>query len=46
MNTLFTYKFIVACQEATQSINELSETYKSIKNRYHPIIWWLLSLFK
>ena len=34
-------KFAIACEEATLAINEFVEVCQTIKNSYHPFIWWL-----
>lgn len=38
-------KLTMAVQEAELSINELSETYKAIENRYHPLIRFMLTIW-
>jgi len=35
---------IIETQKTTQATHELSGTLWAIKNRYHPVIWFLLSL--
>ena len=37
--------FIAAVQDCTQSMKEFGVVYNSIKNRYHPVVWFFMSLF-
>jgi len=37
-------KLVIATQQATQAMQEFSGVMTSFKQRYHPIVWWFLSL--
>jgi len=38
-------KLIIATQECSQSLDEFNAEYNSIKNKYHPVIWFFMNLF-
>jgi hypothetical protein len=39
-------KLTVSAQEATQTMKTFSETLKAIQERYNPIVWWIIKVFK
>jgi hypothetical protein len=38
------YKVSIATQDTTQSLKEVIASFNSFKNRYHPIVWFFMSL--
>ena len=38
------WNLIFAIDDATQAIQEFSAQYKSLKSRYHPLVWFILSI--
>lgn len=44
LNNVEFYKFIIAIEQTTQAFNEFSEIFNSIKNRYNPVVWFIIRL--
>jgi len=39
------YNLVSAVCDAKQAIEEFNATYLAIKNRYHPVIWFIAQIF-